>query len=92
MQNYENAQGRWNERIIELRAALLKEMGAIFSYEFDEVKLKKGTYYPKLHGDVESEQLLLLAAANDVFRGNRPLAMYVINWPEQIDSKTDGTV
>lgn len=91
-QNYENAQERWSERTIELRAALLKEMGLIFKYEFDEIKIKKAIYHPRFHGDVEAEQLLLLTAANDVFRGNRPLAMYIVNWPTQNDSDEDKTL
>ncbi len=84
-QKFTSAQERWGERVIELRAALLREMGVIFKYEFDEVKIKKAIYYPKLHGDVETEQLALLAAANDVLLGNRYLAMYVVNWPTQAD-------
>ena len=82
-QTYLYAYDRWNEKTKDLRATLLKEMGNILRYDFDELKIKNAVYYPKLHGDVDEQQILLLEAANDVLRANRPLAMYVVNWPEQ---------
>jgi hypothetical protein len=82
---YEDADKRWAERGIDRRATLLKEMGVLFKYGFDEVEIKKHAYYPKLHGDIESEQRFLLVTANDVLSGKRPLAMYVTNWPDELN-------
>ena len=84
-QSYLNSFDRWFEKIIELRTTLLKEMGSILGFPFDELKIKNAVYYPKLHGDVDEQQLSLLAAANDVLRADRPLAMYIVNWPNQTE-------
>ena len=83
-QSYEIDFARWIEKGYESRANLLKEMGAIFRYDFDEIKIRKAVYYPQLHGDIDEQQVLLLGAATDVLRGNRPLAMYIVNWPNQM--------
>lgn len=84
-QSYLNSFDRWFEKIIELRTTLLKEMGDILGFPFDELKIKNAVYHPKLHGDVDEQQLSLLAAANDVLRADRPLAMYIVNWPNQTE-------
>ena len=54
----------------------------MFKYDFDEVRIKNAVYYPKLHGDLESERLFLLRTANDVLSRQRPLGVYIFNPPE----------
>ena len=80
LQAYRSAQALWNDRVIALRATLLKEMGAIFKYDFDEVRIKKAIYHPQLHESLETERLFLLKTANDVLSGQRPIGISV--WPE----------
>ena len=84
-QSYDSAHGRWNEKVIELRATLLKEMSSIFGYEFDEIKIKQAIYYPVLHVNIDDQQLLLLEAATEVLRGKRPLGMHIVNWPNETE-------
>ena len=84
-QSYDNAFGRWNDKTIEFRARLLKEMSRIFGYQFDEVKIRQAIYYPKLHGDIDDRQLSLLEAATDVVWGKRPLGMHIVNWPNETE-------
>ena len=78
LQDYNSRNNIWSDKIIELRSTLLHEMGKLFNYNFDIVKIRKAVYYPKLHGDIEQEQMLLLMSANSVFLGQRPL--YVSAW------------
>ena len=80
---YQSAFARWNERIVDLRTSLLKEMGAVLDYDFDEVHIKKAAYNPKLYLDMEMVQQSLIQASNEVFTGKRPLPMFIVNWPEQ---------
>lgn len=44
------------EKSIQLRANLLMAMGKCLDYDFDEVLVKKGSYYPTGLGNVEEEQ------------------------------------
>ena len=83
--SYEIAKAQWDENVIELRATLLEEMGKIFGYDFDKVKIKKAVYNPRAHGDIEFEQILLLKTANDVLTGIRPIGMHIVNWPTQTE-------
>ena len=83
--DYKSAQGIWNEKTVNLRAKLLEAMGKTFGYQFDKVTIKKAAYYPQLHGDIDDQQVLLLMAAYDVLRGNRPLGMHIVNWPDQTE-------
>lgn len=52
-------QQRWNEKGNELFTALLVRLGAVVDYDFDELLLKKGAYFPKWQGDLEDDQFLL---------------------------------
>ena len=47
---FENALARWIERTDEFRTGLLKEMGVVLGYDFDEVNIRKATYGAKLQG------------------------------------------
>ena len=84
-QSYDSAYGRWNDKVIDFRATLLKEMSGIFNYDFDEIKIKQAIYYPILHVNIDDQQVLLLEAVTDVLRGKRPLGMYIVNWPNQTE-------
>ncbi|WP_404851354.1 DUF6680 family protein [Cupriavidus sp. D384] len=52
---------------------LLAAMAADLGYEFDRVQLRKSWYSPIAHGQLEERQGALLAAATEVFQGQRPL-------------------
>lgn len=57
----------------ELFVNLLFTMGKSLGYEFDRVQLKRGGYSPMAHGQHEESMQNLVAAATDVFQGNRAL-------------------
>ena len=82
-QVYNSAQTQWNERTRDFEITLLKEMGSIFKYDFDEVTIRNAAYYPRGHGDLEFEQRFFLQIANDVLSGRRLLGVHVANLPEQ---------
>ena len=84
LQDFNSKNYIWGEKTTELRSTLLQEMGNLLGYEFTAVMIKKAIYYPKLHGDTDHEQLLLLAAANSVLLGQRPL--YVTTWGDSVNS------
>ena len=84
LQEFNSKNYIWGEKTTELRSTLLQEMGNLLGYEFTAVMIKKAIYYPKLHGDIDHEQLLLLASANSVLLGQRPL--YVTTWGDSVNS------
>jgi septum formation topological specificity factor MinE len=71
----------------ELTAELLKAISKYFDYDFDEVYLKRGGYYPKFFMDVEQEQHALRRGLLDVLNGNRriPVGFFEQKFPDPID-------
>lgn len=71
----------------ELTAELLKAISQYFDYDFDEVYLKRGGYYPKFFSDVEEEQHAVRRGLLDVLNGNRriPVGIFEQKFPEPID-------
>ena len=72
----------WSNRNNDLLVDLLFEMSSSLGYSFDKVSLKKAVYFPKAHGQLETDQLLLrqfliqLAAGTrgiGIFTGEKPL-------------------
>lgn len=80
------------EKTSELSIELLKAMSAYFDYEFDEVYLKRGAYYPKFFQDVELEQHALRRKILEVLDGNRrvPVGVFEQKFPEPIDVPPEG--
>ena len=66
------------EKSTELTAKLLLVMGGALGYDFDEVHVKKGAYYPKHLVDVENEQNTLRRAVLALLDGQRKLPIAVL--------------
>jgi hypothetical protein len=66
------------ERSTPLTTTLLLAMGKCLGFDFDEVQIKKGGYYPLFLGNVEQEQHALRRALLDVMEGKRriPVAVF----------------
>jgi len=90
--NDRDGMARWTQRSNDLFLELLCEMSTALGYSFDKVSLKNSLYYPKGHGDVETEQYLLRKFVLEVMggkrplwtgviTGERPLQMEITNWP-----------
>ena len=84
--NYAEAQNPV-EKAQELTRGLLKAMAAYFNYEFDEVYLKRGAYYPKYFADLEQEQNALRQQLLELLAGNRrlPVGIFEQKFPDPID-------
>jgi len=76
------------EKAQELTRGLLKAMAKCFDYDFDEIYLKRGAYYPKYFVDVEQEQTMLRKQLLEVLAGNRrlPIGIFEQEFPEPIDA------
>jgi uncharacterized protein DUF6680 len=78
-----------NEKTATLTTNLLIAMGESLGYDFDEIQIKKGAYYPMGLGNVEQEQHAVRRGILDVLQGRRrvPVGIFedrfpAINLPE----------
>lgn len=71
------------EKSTQLRANLLMAMGQCLDYDFDEVLVKKGSYYPTGLGDVEAEQHAIRRGVLNVLsgRGRIPVGVFEEKFP-----------
>ena len=71
------------EKGTQLRANLLMAMGKCLGYDFDEVLVKKGSYYPTGLGDVEAEQHAIRRGVLNVLsgKGRIPVGIFEDKFP-----------
>lgn len=71
------------EKGTQLRANLLMAMGRCLDYDFDEVLVKKGSYYPTGLGDVEAEQHAIRRGVLNVLsgKGRIPVGIFEEKFP-----------
>jgi len=71
------------EKSIQLRANLLSSMGKCLGYDFDEVQIKKGSYYPTGLEDVEKEQHAIRRGVLNVLsgKGRIPVGIFEEKFP-----------
>ena len=79
-----NTPSNSNEKTAALTASLLLAMGKSLDYDFDEVQIKKGAYYPMGLGYVEQELHALRRGLLDVLSGKRriPVGVFEDKFPE----------
>lgn len=75
----------WVAQGAELFTNLLYAMAQDIGYKFDRVQLKRDSYTPIAHGELETEQSELRKAALSLFTGQHALKMNVVGFP--IDSE-----
>ena len=68
----------WTKRSIELLTDLLYEMAQNLGYEFDKVHLKKGSYNPQGHYDMEMEQNFIRRSIVDLFFGDKSIPVRLV--------------
>lgn len=56
-------------------------MAKVVGYDFEELLLKKGSYIPRAHGDLENEQYLLRNGLIRHLAGQLHLKMEVVSFP-----------
>lgn len=77
----EKVQPLWSDKMVDLLAKLLQEMGKSLGYEFDEVHIKKGIYSPEAHARVEDENNLLRRGLLRLLYGDGTLKMDIQSLP-----------
>lgn len=72
-----------DEKTATLTTNLLLAMGKCLGYDFDEVQIKKGAYYPMGLGNVEQEQHAVRRGVLDVLSGKRriPVGIFEDKFP-----------
>ena len=73
---------QWATRRIDLLVELLHKMAKVLDYDFDKVHIKKASYSPQAHGDVEAQQKALREGLLEVLDGSKSISMMVNNWPD----------
>lgn len=71
----------WIKKNDELFVELIYAMSQCLSYDYDKVQLERDCYRPQAHDDYEQSQLKLLTGLEKVVSGERPMPMYVVNFP-----------
>lgn len=72
---------KWAEKRIDLLTQLLSEMGQHLGYDFDEVLIRKGSYFPTGLGTIEDEQHLIRSQFAKVLSGQVSIPMKVTDFP-----------
>ncbi|OGC21664.1 hypothetical protein A2291_06110 [candidate division WOR-1 bacterium RIFOXYB2_FULL_42_35] len=68
-QDYQAKLDAWTQKGNDYFAGLLTLMGERVGYHFDKVKLKKGIYFPKGHGDAEWDNFLIRRGMVNIMTG-----------------------
>jgi hypothetical protein len=68
----------------DLIIKLLSKMGTALGFNFDEVYLRRHSYYPIAHGSIEEEQNELRRLLLELLRTNRrlPVAIFEEKFPD----------
>ncbi len=65
--------GVWLEKGYDLLADLLQTMGKSLGYDFDKVKIKRGIYVPKGHGEEQNDHYMIRKGMVGLLEGKRAL-------------------
>jgi len=68
------------DKMDELFVDLLFEMGKSLGYEFDRVHIKRATYFPRGHGEIEQDQHTLRKALVAILTGKKTIPMSVLDF------------
>jgi len=77
----------WAKEGNRLFLALLDKMAKALDYDFEELLIRKGSYIPQAHGELESDQLLLRKGLLGLLEGSLHLKMDVVSLPQQDDEE-----
>lgn len=73
---------QWGVKRVDLLVELLHKMARVLNYDFDKTHIKNSSYSPRAHGETEDEQASLRRGLIEVLVGNRPLPMFITNFPQ----------
>lgn len=69
----------WLEKGDDLLADLLQIMGRSLGFDFDKVKIKRGIYFPRGHGEEMDDQLIIRKGLVKILSGKASLPVEVKN-------------
>jgi hypothetical protein len=69
----------WVEKSDDLLAELLQIMGKSLGYDFDKVKIKRGIYVPRGHGEEMGDQFIIRKGLVNILSGKASLSVEVKN-------------
>lgn len=75
----------WAAKGDELFTNLLYAIAGDIGFKFDRVQLKRGSYSPIAHGELEAEQAELRRATLSLVAGKHPLQMNVVGFPIDLE-------
>ena len=75
-----------NERGIEFLVLLLQALAQALGYEFNQVELKRGAYYPQGHVDEGEARLAIRDGLNRLLSGKQAVKMEVTSFPISQDA------
>jgi hypothetical protein len=85
LNSHSNDLALWGEKRVDLFVELLGKMATFLGYDFDPVQIKKGFYSPQGHAMLATEQETIRTGLAKLFRGEAPLPMAVISWPDNAE-------
>lgn len=71
----------WEEKKKDLLTNLLVNMAMCLGYEFDEILIKRAAYFPKAHGDIEMEQIIIRKKLVEILMGSASFPMKLTELP-----------
>jgi hypothetical protein len=71
----------WNKEGDRLFNIMLDKIAKAVGYDFEELLLVKGGYYPQAHSDLETDQMLLRKGLIGLLRGELNLKMDLMSMP-----------
>ncbi len=74
----------WQQRGDDLLADLLQSMGKSLGYDFDKVKIKRGVYFPRGHGDEMGDNFMIRKGLVGMFQGKNSLPVTVVEYKSEI--------
>ncbi len=75
----------WAIKKEDLTSELLHKMALSLGYHFDRVHIKRATYFPSDHGEIEEDHQLIRKGLRTLFSGERSLPMEVTSFPTSGD-------
>ncbi len=76
---YSTKLAAWSEKNDDLLAELLQLMSKSLGYDFDKVKIKRGIYSPRGHGEEMVDHFLIRKKMVEMFSGNQALSVKIID-------------
>ncbi len=77
--NFTTTMAVWMEKGDELLVELLQTMGQALSYDFDKVKIKRGIYVPRGHGEEQADHYMIRKWTVELLGGKRALLVTPCN-------------